>query len=385
MYFGTSDKPHIAYVRQYLAEKAARANPSDQRKVLAFAAFQGREGSTAAINTYDNQIVTWGTGWGGLGAMGKVVEKAVRAPAVRDLFARSGVRYRGQNTYDVVDLDKKRVVTGKKEALEVMRASLPLLYMLIHASRDAATRDAVTDAQLETFMAGSGNISGADQIATQALFNLVAHLKHWAPGYVVGCLEWASPQAGEGPPSEARDRRLAPLIGRYFYGKARTTKWIPDWKQFQMYWQHMKQDGLDCLDDPFIKAAGPPTDDPFASVPMANAPAPAPAPAPAAAPRPAVALKNPPLAGDPEVERVAGGLSVLKRGMKGSGVVALQRALIAVGVDVRGGADGDFGGGTEVAVSAFQKGHGLGADGIVGRVTLLALDAALGTSTQGKH
>jgi hypothetical protein len=177
------------------------------------------------------------------------------------------VRYRGKNTYDVVDLVTRKVVTGKKEALEVMRASLPLLWMLIHASRAPETRDAVTEAQLGTFFVSATDIGKAEAIATQALFNLVAHLRHWAPGYATGCIEWALTQMKPGTPSIERDKRLAVLVGRYFYGKARKFQWIPDWKQFQLYWQHLKADGLDCLSDPFIRASASPTDDPFASAP----------------------------------------------------------------------------------------------------------------------
>src|SRR4029079_9533280 len=104
------------------------------------------------------------------------------------------VRYRSRNTYDIVDLQSKRVVTGKQEALEVFRASQPLLYLLIKLARSPATRDAVANAQLGTFFMSAGDIWSANELATQALFNMVSHLKHWAPGYVTGCLEWALPQ-----------------------------------------------------------------------------------------------------------------------------------------------------------------------------------------------
>src|SRR5262249_416912 len=108
---------------------------------------------------------------------------------------------------------------------------------------------------------GSANIPGSDEVKTQALFTLCAHLKHWAPGYMVGALEWAVPRAGDGPPSEERDKILAPLIGRYFYGMAHKQAWKPDWHQVQGYFGDMKNDGLDCIDDPFIRAAGPPTEE----------------------------------------------------------------------------------------------------------------------------
>ncbi|HRI65211.1 MAG TPA: hypothetical protein PK156_13270, partial [Polyangium sp.] len=272
MYGGMEDKAHMQYLREYLERKTANANAPEKRKIAAFRAFQAREGSTAAINTYDNQIVTWGTGWGGLGWMGSVMSRVLNNDKVRELFGRCGMRYLGKNTYEVVDLGTRKVVTGKKEALEVIRTSLPLLWMLIHASRAPETRDAVTDAQLETFFVSATDIGKADAIATQALFNLVAHLRHWAPGYAVGCIEWAMTQMEPGAPSVERDKRLAVLVGRYFYGKARKFEWIPDWRQFQLYWQHMKADGLDCLNYPFIHAKASPTDDPFASPPKPTAP-----------------------------------------------------------------------------------------------------------------
>lgn len=376
IYFGNKDKPHIAYLKAYFEQRAAQASPSDRRKINAFRAFQSREGSTASINTYDNQIVTWGTGWGGLGLMGKVVGFAVASRAVREKLGSAGVRYRGKNVYDVVDLASKRVVTGSKPALEVMRGSLPLLYLLIHAARDPSTRDAVTEAQLRAFMEGSAHIPRSDEIATQALFNLVAHLKHWAPAYTIGCLEWALPRAGGDEPSIERDRILAPLIGRYFYGKARKYKWIPDWKQFQLYWKHMKDDGLDCLGDPFIMASAPPVGDPFTE----DGGVPNPVPAedrPVTPAESAPVLKNKPLAGQSELEGVARGGTALRIGAKGAGVKAVQEALLQLGYEVAGGADGVFGPAVERAVKAFQEKGDLKVDGVVGAATLKAMDEKL--------
>jgi hypothetical protein len=59
----------------------------------------------------------------------------------------------------------------------------------------------------------------------------------------------------------------------------------------------------------------------------------------------------------------------LRRGAKGSQVVALQRAL---GIQV----DGIFGPGLESKLREFQRRHGLTADGILGPATHAALDAA---------
>lgn len=353
MYGGLEDKAHMAYIRDYLQQRMANADAAEKRKITAFLAFQAREGSTAAINTYDDQIVTWGTGWGGLGWLGSVVTRALANENVRDLFGKCGIRYRGKNTYDVVDLGNRRVVTGKKEALEVIRASMPLIWMLIHASRAPETRDAIIEAQLKTFLVSAADIGRAEAIATQALFNLVAHLRHWAPGYAAGCIEWALPQVEQGAPSVERDKRLAVLVGRYFYGKARKFAWIPDWKQFQLYWHHMKQDGLDCLDDPFIRATAYPTDDPFAGAASVS-------PMPGAAPH-------------PDLQAVSAGHITLRKGARGPAVAAMQEKLLQLRYPLPKGANGEFDADVEGAVKAFQKAQGLTADGVVGPRTMTAL------------
>lgn len=67
---------------------------------------------------------------------------------------------------------------------------------------------------------------------------------------------------------------------------------------------------------------------------------------------------------------------LLKYGMKGDDVKALQKKLIALGYSLgRWGADGEFGRATENAVMAFQDAHGLEVDGEVGSKTWAALDA----------
>lgn len=75
--------------------------------------------------------------------------------------------------------------------------------------------------------------------------------------------------------------------------------------------------------------------------------------------------------------------------MKGSAVLAVQRALKAAGFSP-GPLDGDFGPMTHAAVVAFQASHGLVADGEVGPITAKALGIAAsrqgdGASTGGRR
>ena len=65
----------------------------------------------------------------------------------------------------------------------------------------------------------------------------------------------------------------------------------------------------------------------------------------------------------------------LRRGSTGAEVSRLQARLKERGFNP-GRVDGDFGGGTEAAVLAFQKSAGLLADGIAGPRTLAALELA---------
>jgi hypothetical protein len=63
-------------------------------------------------------------------------------------------------------------------------------------------------------------------------------------------------------------------------------------------------------------------------------------------------------------------LPTLKKGSKGDTVKAAQMLLRGWGCDVGiWGVDGDFGNATEAAVLAFQRRHGLTADGIIGAQT----------------
>lgn len=89
----------------------------------------------------------------------------------------------------------------------------------------------------------------------------------------------------------------------------------------------------------------------------------------------ATALANPmkPVAADagPSSAQVSGGFAAF--GEKGARVLALQNALVKSGIAVRGGVDGDFGGGTSAAVMDFQRAQGLGVTGKVDDTTATAL------------
>ncbi|HUF98633.1 MAG TPA: peptidoglycan-binding protein [Ilumatobacter sp.] len=70
-------------------------------------------------------------------------------------------------------------------------------------------------------------------------------------------------------------------------------------------------------------------------------------------------------------------------GEQGARVTALQQALIAAGITLRGGADGDFGSGTSAAIMTFQQNNGLAVTGKVNDATAAALGIAATNAPTG--
>ena len=89
-------------------------------------------------------------------------------------------------------------------------------------------------------------------------------------------------------------------------------------------------------------------------------------PTPAPTPTPTVA---PPVTATPAAQT---GYRTLRKGSTGEDVVRMQQALIDLGYLI-GAADGDFGSGTQNAVTQFQAVNSLSADGIAGEKTLTLL------------
>jgi peptidoglycan hydrolase-like protein with peptidoglycan-binding domain len=67
-------------------------------------------------------------------------------------------------------------------------------------------------------------------------------------------------------------------------------------------------------------------------------------------------------------------MAAYRMGSKGDETARIQERLKQKGL-YRGPVDGDFGGGTEAAIKAFQKSKGLKVDGVVGPLTWKALFA----------
>lgn len=76
---------------------------------------------------------------------------------------------------------------------------------------------------------------------------------------------------------------------------------------------------------------------------------------------------------EPATQEPSGGGGFAEYGEKGERVIALQTALVKAGVTLRGGVDGDYGGGTSAAVMDFQRVNGLSVTGKVSDATAAKL------------
>lgn len=86
-------------------------------------------------------------------------------------------------------------------------------------------------------------------------------------------------------------------------------------------------------------------------------------------------LSSSELADDEGLASVARGETTIMQGAEGASVVALQKALIALGITVK--SDGSFGPKTAAALASWQKSAGLSDTGVLDDVTLLELDRVL--------
>jgi peptidoglycan hydrolase-like protein with peptidoglycan-binding domain len=105
-----------------------------------------------------------------------------------------------------------------------------------------------------------------------------------------------------------------------------------------------------------------------------------------------MSITIPRLTVDRQLQAAASNQPPLKRGATGEGVSILQHALIDLGFrmprSTAGGSaqpDGIFGSETEEVVKVFQRSSSLKPDGVVGRLTLETLEAALVTDSKGRR
>ncbi|HEV8322990.1 MAG TPA: peptidoglycan-binding domain-containing protein [Myxococcota bacterium] len=218
---------HIHWARSFVQKKIDAASGGDKMIARAFMVMLDREGLPASLQTYDNQIVTWGVGLGGKGDGIHVYEHLNKDADMKKRFDDIGLNF-DHSDYHVVDLRTKKVVSsgeGQKGndnrhivALEAWRQQMDLLSAVIGLSEDEATRDGIAESQWLVYIKNSTKWPGQDKVHTLALYFMITHLHHWLPaiakrGFNVEKLFAAT---GGGAPSIETDKQVAVGVARGF-------------------------------------------------------------------------------------------------------------------------------------------------------------------------
>ncbi len=151
----------------------------------------GSEGGVASINTYDNQIVTWGKGMGAKGLLPEVINNLFSArPDIRAMFLQAGIALVG-NQWFVVNTTDNTIYTGDA-ALGIIQSDTQLLSLLIEIGENEAYKESALDAQWKAILNHAGKVKDYVYSEEENRYKdfwsdesvaLAAHLDHWLPGY----------------------------------------------------------------------------------------------------------------------------------------------------------------------------------------------------------
>jgi len=254
---------HAQWAKGYFQKKADAAQGVDRMVARAFGVLLDLEGRPASLQTYDNQIVTWGVGLGAKGDGVHAFEEMNKDAGMKKLLDGLGINYE-KGDYQVVDLAAKKVVSsaaGQKgddnrhlPPLKSWRQQVDLLSAIIGISEDEATREAVAESQYAVYLSNSTRWPGKDKVFTVALFVMIVHMHHWMPaiakyGFNV---EKEFQAVGGGTPSVETDKKLAPRIANAYVRYARDY-FVPKGKKDsyddvrdrtkRKLWAEMRQEG----------------------------------------------------------------------------------------------------------------------------------------------
>ncbi|MCC6463581.1 MAG: hypothetical protein IT260_24135, partial [Saprospiraceae bacterium] len=152
----------------------------------------GSEGGTSSINTYDDQVVTWGKGFSGAaGSMQEALGNLFAADAgIKSMFRAAGVALNGRD-WVVVDTASAKIAT-QGAALKIIQQDKRLLSLLIEVAENDQYKQKALDAQWKTITAHAGKVPDyvfdkagnkyADEWSDGAVA-FAAHMSHWLPGY----------------------------------------------------------------------------------------------------------------------------------------------------------------------------------------------------------
>lgn len=141
------------------------------------------EGSSASINAYDSQMVTWGRGLGAAsGPLNVTMAELFKDAEIVRAFQSVGVSFQGNNWLVI------NTLTGAVEqdgnALAIMQADPHILAAMIQIGENEHFKQKVADAQWKGIKAaGTARVPQYALDWPKEIIQLVAHITHWAPAY----------------------------------------------------------------------------------------------------------------------------------------------------------------------------------------------------------
>jgi len=149
-----------------------------------------KEGGTSSINTYDDQIFTWGRGFSGKTFLKGILQDLLSSNAsIKEKFTSVGVGVDANNNIMVVDTKSGNITSGNA-ALYLIRSDTRLMSFFIEVGENKSTKQASADAQWKVISKNAGNIPDfvydaktnkyKDKWSDDAVA-LCAHFEHWLP------------------------------------------------------------------------------------------------------------------------------------------------------------------------------------------------------------
>ncbi|MBP2325162.1 hypothetical protein JOF56_005547 [Kibdelosporangium banguiense] len=143
----------------------------------------GTEGKVNSINTYDDQIITWGKGFSARsGSLNEVFMILFRDhPELRMELLRAGIDCT-RKTWFVVNTDTGMIETGDN-ALRLMQFDEEMLTALINLGSGEEREQYSIDAQWEAMEAHAAKVPEYAYDWSESAIALCAHLAHWTPAF----------------------------------------------------------------------------------------------------------------------------------------------------------------------------------------------------------
>jgi hypothetical protein len=143
----------------------------------------GHEGTVDSINTYDDQIVTWGKGFSAKsGSMNEVLEIMFTSdPEARHMLLRAGIDLDAK-TWRIVNEETGMIETGN-DALRLMQFDTRLLSVFVALGRDPKHQQHALDAQWAAMEKGAAKVPEYAYDWPESAIALAAHLAHWSPAF----------------------------------------------------------------------------------------------------------------------------------------------------------------------------------------------------------